>query len=329
MVCMKKRVLMQVLLLVLPMLVLAGPVPDTGQTRCYDNNVEITCPQPDTVQDTINFSGYTWKVKYSPDRMGPGGNLWSNSANDVWVDNEGLHLKIVKHEDNNWYCTEIYTEKSFGYGTYVFYLATEFEDKFVGANYPLDNNVVLGLFTWDHNTCEDNANSEVDIELARWPSVSSPGGNDNILNYSVQPTGGTGTGYGCSTRNNITSGNIIPMELTGDYTTHVFKWMPNNVQFDSYHGHGNPTAYPIGSWEYDDKSKNCKKTETCGDTSVMIGIPKATEDTKVHINFWLFDTDHNGKGDPPANGLEQHVIIKKFEYIPPFLPSIPLLLLDD
>ena len=296
-----------------------------GYVSGYDKSLSysvIAARDNDTTKDTIDFSGYTWRVKHSPDRMGPGNNLWSNSTNDVWVDKEGLHLKISKHEDNNWYCTEIYTEKSFGYGTYIFYLATELEDRFVGANNPLDNNVVLGLFTWDNNTCENNANSEIDIELARWPIINNPDGpdnpegNDKILNYSVQPTGGTGTGYGCPTRNNITDGNIIPMELTGDYTTHVFKWMPNSVQFDSYHGHGNPTAYPIGSWEYNDNSNNCRKTETCGDTSVMVGIPKATKDTKVHINFWLFDTDNNGEGNPPSNGLEQNVIIRKFEYIP-------------
>ncbi len=37
------------LFLILSLIVLpafAGPVPDTGQTKCYDNTVEIPCPQP-------------------------------------------------------------------------------------------------------------------------------------------------------------------------------------------------------------------------------------------------------------------------------------------
>lgn len=46
MVRMAKMVLMQVLLLVLPVLVFAGPMPDTGQIKCYDNSGEIPCPQP-------------------------------------------------------------------------------------------------------------------------------------------------------------------------------------------------------------------------------------------------------------------------------------------
>jgi len=32
------------LLLILPCIVLAGPVPDTGQTKCYNNSDSITCP---------------------------------------------------------------------------------------------------------------------------------------------------------------------------------------------------------------------------------------------------------------------------------------------
>ena len=38
---------MQVLLFVLPVLVFAGPMPDTGQIKCYNNSVEIVpCPNP-------------------------------------------------------------------------------------------------------------------------------------------------------------------------------------------------------------------------------------------------------------------------------------------
>ena len=34
------------LALVLPNMASAAPVPDTGQTKCYNNSVEIPCPQP-------------------------------------------------------------------------------------------------------------------------------------------------------------------------------------------------------------------------------------------------------------------------------------------
>ena len=35
-----------VMVLMVPAVVFAWPVPDTGQTKCYNNTVEIPCPQP-------------------------------------------------------------------------------------------------------------------------------------------------------------------------------------------------------------------------------------------------------------------------------------------
>ncbi len=46
MIRMMKMVRIQVLLLVLPVFGWAGQIPDTGQTKCYDNSVEIPCPSP-------------------------------------------------------------------------------------------------------------------------------------------------------------------------------------------------------------------------------------------------------------------------------------------
>jgi len=65
---------------------------------------------------TIIFSGYKWKVKSSESKAGPGPNYFSDKEEDVWVDNEGkLHLKITK-KDGKWYCTEVISDSSFGYG---------------------------------------------------------------------------------------------------------------------------------------------------------------------------------------------------------------------
>ncbi len=46
MIRMMKMVRIQVLLLVLPVFGWAGQIPDTGQTKCYNNTGEITCPNP-------------------------------------------------------------------------------------------------------------------------------------------------------------------------------------------------------------------------------------------------------------------------------------------
>ncbi len=43
---MKTLLVMSAVLLVLPFTTFATPIPDTGQTKCYDNSQEITCPNP-------------------------------------------------------------------------------------------------------------------------------------------------------------------------------------------------------------------------------------------------------------------------------------------
>ena len=43
---MRRVVLSILVLLAFPYIALATPVPDTGQTKCYDNSQEITCPNP-------------------------------------------------------------------------------------------------------------------------------------------------------------------------------------------------------------------------------------------------------------------------------------------
>ena len=253
----------------------------------------------------VNFSHYKWTVKSSSDAsdtIHPGPNLWSDRKSDVWVDDEGrLHLKIVKR-NGKWYCTEVTCDKIFGYGTYVFYLDSEIEDS------NLDPNVVLGFFTWDDNTCDTNASSEIDIELTTYG-----GRRKNILNYSVQPcivTGGRPISE-CHKRH-----KVFPMELHGRYSTHAFVWNPLHVQFYSYHGHGYPTPNPIvkDGWDYDITIPNCRYVRGRGAqcNSKLIGIPKATKNTKIKINFWLFE------GKAPLQ--EQHVVIKKFEYIRASMP---------
>ncbi len=42
----KRVILLVVLILVVPVVALSGPIPDTGQAKCYSNNSEIPCPAP-------------------------------------------------------------------------------------------------------------------------------------------------------------------------------------------------------------------------------------------------------------------------------------------
>src|SRR5438067_10871709 len=88
---------------------------------------------------TISFSGYSWAVKSSHGKVGPGPNSFSSSSQNVWVDGQGrVHLAITRSR-NRWYCAEVLATRSFGYGTYTFTL-----DSPVDALHP---NVTLGPVT--------------------------------------------------------------------------------------------------------------------------------------------------------------------------------------
>jgi len=62
---MKKITILSLALLILPFVAFATPIPDTGQTKCYDTSQEITCPSPgepfygQDAQYTTNSQSYT------------------------------------------------------------------------------------------------------------------------------------------------------------------------------------------------------------------------------------------------------------------------------
>jgi hypothetical protein len=160
---------------------------------------------------TITFAGLTWNVREGHGAPGP--NRWSASDKSVWVDARGqLHMKIRRAGDL-WSCAEISTQRSLGYGEYVFELAKNAE--------AYDPFVVVGLFTYLDDT------HEIDIELSRWRVASDPAGQ-----FVVQP----GERPGNKRR--------FRLGLTGDYSTHAFTWREGSVHFQSFHGHGEGNHLP-------------------------------------------------------------------------------------
>ena len=173
---------------------------------------------------TIEFSGFTWNVKSSEAKVGPGPNYFSAGENDVWVDGTGnLHLTITSR-NGKWYCTEVFTQAPLGYGTYTFVLASPIDQ--------LDKNAVLGLFTWDDNAPGNNYR-EIDIELSKWGNAS---GDD--AQYVVQPYSQVG--------------NIHRFTMPGGVvnSTHSFDWESDHVSFSSYQGHVPSLGAQIDSWTY-------------------------------------------------------------------------------
>jgi hypothetical protein len=164
----------------------------------------------------ISWSGYTWTVRDCQQvQSNPGSNYWSSS--NVWVDENGwLHLKI-SNSSGKWYCAELASTQTFGYGTYAFYTVSRVDN--------LDKNIVLGLFAYKDDS------HEVDVEYTKWGQTENNNGW-----FTVQPPPIT-----CA---NSRGFNI---QMCGDYATHYFTWSQKSVTFGCYGGHYAPGTAPSGN----------------------------------------------------------------------------------
>jgi hypothetical protein len=123
----------------------------------------------------INFSNYEWLVKRSIKKTTPGLNYFYYDENSVFVDNQGLHLKILNRE-NKWYSSEVVLSKSLGYGKYSFDIHTNLKD--------FHKNLVLGLFTYDLTLSKDPNyfHREIDFEISQWGSDKNNNSQFTIQN---------------------------------------------------------------------------------------------------------------------------------------------------
>ena len=157
---------------------------------------------------TIDFAGRTWTVKNSAGALwGPGPNNFSDSLNNVWVDDQGrLHLAIT-YDNGVWKSAEVIAQRSFGYGTYRFTIDSPVDG--------LDPNVVLGLFTWNDDPAFNHR--EIDIEFSRW---GNPLDATNTQ-YTVQPY--------------TSSANLTRWTLQPGYSasSHSWRWSSRSVAFQS------------------------------------------------------------------------------------------------
>jgi hypothetical protein len=183
---------------------LSGRAPRPGNEQLPPNM--NLADRRDSSSRHLQFSGYEWSVKSSVRRVGPGPNYFSDSNDNVVVDAEGrLHL-LITQRDGQWYCAEVVSTRSFGYGTYRFHLETNPDG--------LDVQVVLGMFTWSNDPAYNHR--EIDIEISRWGKA-----NNSNAQFVVQPY----------TRHE----NIVRFQTpTGlGSSTHLFTWKPNTVFFQS------------------------------------------------------------------------------------------------
>lgn len=216
----------------------------------------------------ISFAGSIWTVE-SGYRLKPGPNHFSDSTENVSVDENGyLHLRITE-SDGVWYCSEVVANDSLGFGTYVFTIESRVD--------VLDDNIILGLFTWDTSAPQYNYR-EIDFEFGRWRDPE-----DDNAQYAIQPWNAPG---------NLHRFNIDYSGRT-ETTTHVMTWKSDGIYFTSYYGGFSmdpPEENIIATWSY-----------TGSDN------PPA-EGGNIRMNFWLVD------GVPPANGENAEVVITGFQY---------------
>jgi len=211
-------------------------------------------------------------------KLGPGTNYFSDSANDVWVDKEGLHLKtrqILSH----WYSTEVILQRSLGYGTYI--IQTK------GRIDKIDPNAVLGFFTWDSQLYHPT-HREMDIEFSKWGDANNPENGQ----FLVQKPSNR-----CDSNNCSRFVAAVPEGNTS--MTHYIVWKPEAVEFSTYEGqylNNPPESALVHRWAY---------------TGLVQGmpIPKHGKEN-IRFNLWLFG------GKAPLSGQSDEVIIEKFAFQP-------------
>jgi hypothetical protein len=241
---------------------------------------------------TVEFprgTGHRWMVNGAgrvDQRRGPGNNYWSNAPDMVWVDEKGLHLKIVKRGDQ-WRCSALGLPEGLGYGKYIFSLATRVDR--------LDRNVVIGLFTFNNETFKTDANGELDVEITSW-------GKDTphpMIDYTVQP----------ARDGHFERGHQVD-PTSAERTTHVIEWTPRYVEFHSYEGDGE-TGKEIGHFRFDDTNPPSRiRNPVTGEESDPVVVPNPHNKAHAAINLWLV------KGQPPTNAEEIEIVVSDFRFVP-------------
>jgi hypothetical protein len=158
-----------------------------------------------TLSNTLNFSGYEWRVRNAPSNRGDTINLYDPA--NAWTDESGaLHLRIVK-QSGQWTCAEVTLTRSFGYGTYSFV---------VQDTSHLEPAVVFAMFTWDYAGADENYR-EMDIEISHWGNPASKNAQ-----YEVQPF--------------YVAANVARLTVPSGVLTHSFRWEPGKVSFRTVRG---------------------------------------------------------------------------------------------
>lgn len=243
--------------------------------------------------DVLTFAGQQWDIKvYKDQRWGPGNNYFTNHPNDIWIDDNGyLHLTVTERV-GKWWCTEVIAQDTTGYGTYTWVIE--------GNTVNLDPNIVVGLFTWDNNTFQTDANSEIDIEFSKWADAEQ----DTTLQYGVQPIN-----FGPYYPERDYKPQVEPSVWKG-VSTHSFTWTDTLITWRSWQG-TNTAGPPQASWSFDLNNPARVKNEN-GNSSDPVVIPAPGNTTTPRMNLWLVQ----GADVGPIFPVRTEIIIRDFTYQP-------------
>jgi hypothetical protein len=186
-----------------------------------------------------------------------------------------LHLTIT-NVGGTWYCAEVFTDATFGFGTYQWQVETAVDQ--------LDPNVVLGLFVYGPPTLGPDGTNEIDIEYGRFGSATADNARWTVFpSVAVTPP--------------LIGGSSYTLQLKGNVkTTSLFTWAPTSVAFTTLQGFQPGSVKKIiQSWSYQPNDPTT-------------AIPQSP--MPVHMNLWL---DH---GNPPLDGQSVEVVIRDFSFTP-------------
>ena len=219
----------------------------------------------------------------------PGSNLYSDSIENIWLDELGqLHFRMTRDkETKRWKCIEIYSDQQeWGYGKYEFEIEVVSDGK-------IDENVVIGLFAYDNSITAHKSNNELDIEFSRWGNPNADNGNFVVWYDTTE---------GDEKRNLCT----FSLQLVGNSSIHSFEWTNDNIIFDS----SEITFCPL----YPESFTYLEGDNVVGPNGDGYGygyIPIPNKE-RVYINLWL----HNGNPYNEDKMEEVELVIKDFKFTP-------------
>jgi len=175
-------------------------------------------PPPADVLRTIEFAGMQWQVRSAEPQV-EGDNWYSDAADSVWVDADGLHLTL-RRVDGTWYATEVTSMQRTLMGPHQFYI--------FGRPDLLDANVRL-------ETALVGPEATMAVRFGPRLPADAP-----RASFVVETSEGAAS-------------EPFDIELNGRTSTCGIDWGDDEAAFNCFHWHGDEPltpAHQIASWTY-------------------------------------------------------------------------------